>query len=165
MSASLYLRAFEDRTEGMHALSAGVCDACPECMDRFGIKSPAEFVDGVRNWTVYDEGGFSWHDCDLCGSTLGGDRYVYHWVASGRLEHGDDACSDCVMMLANGEEPEDWRRTPEGDRCRCSDPGCPACDGACEALATVVLDRVDTEGSVEFCEACADDAMASGVFS
>ena len=38
------------------------------------------------------------------------------WI-SGGIEHGkgdeivceDDACTDCVFYLANGDEPESWR--------------------------------------------------------
>ena len=55
-----------------------------------------------------DEASFSWGSCGICGDNLGGDRYHWHGLddLTGTLYHFDDACTDCVMYLANGEEPE-----------------------------------------------------------
>ncbi len=54
-----------------------------------------------------------------------------------------------------------------GERCECSDGECPNCNGDCEALASVVLFRVDMEDltGTHFCEGCADAAMDSGLFT
>lgn len=53
-----------------------------------------------------EDGGFSWSDCEICGSTLGGDRFPWHAIGSdGRILHGT-CCADCTVYLANGEEPE-----------------------------------------------------------
>ena len=54
---------------------------------------------------VVSEGGFSWSECDICGSRLGGDREVWHYVADGEIVHADGACVDCVQYLANGTVP------------------------------------------------------------
>jgi hypothetical protein len=43
----------------------------------------------------------TWHWID------GGDKYG----AGGEIQHEDDMCTDCVMYLAYGTEPEDWRHT------------------------------------------------------
>lgn len=60
-------------------------------------------------------GSFSWRPCGICGTTLGGDRCVWHWIyggdeygKGGTIEHESDACTDCVYYLANGDEPESW---------------------------------------------------------
>lgn len=51
--------------------------------------------------------------------------------------------------------------------CQCSDPGCPEHRGsACQAVATVPLLRIDMSGArVDMCDACACDALDSGVFA
>ena len=56
----------------------------------------------------------------MCGTTLGGDREVWHAldtnyqdtpIADRVLHHFHDVCTDCVLYLANGDEPEQWRRS------------------------------------------------------
>lgn len=53
--------------------------------------------------------------------------------------------------------------------CECTDPGCPVHKGtsSCARESLTTLYRVDTadETGTAMCEACADDAMASGLFS
>lgn len=51
--------------------------------------------------------------------------------------------------------------------CECSDPGCPNHqDAQCWGAAYYTLTRVDMDNAkVRFCAACADDAIASGVFA
>ena len=54
--------------------------------------------------------------------------------------------------------------------CDCTDPGCPAHGGVsqCRTAAAVRLRRVDwgiDAGYLRMCQACADDAMESGVFA
>lgn len=71
------------------------------------LGAKCEYAEGDENHQC--EGGFSWSECDSCGTVLGGDRYP----AYGIPETGDpielSICSDCLMFHANGEEPEDWR--------------------------------------------------------
>jgi hypothetical protein len=56
-------------------------------------------------------------------------------------------------------------RTP----CECADPGCPAHKNSskCNGLATIILYRIDMNDATgtAMCDACADDALESGVFS
>ena len=74
---------------------------------------------GNQSHGVIDEGSFSWAGCGICGSTLGGDLEPWHYivpdengsVAGGTIEHSHDACTDCVMYLANGDEPDQWGRS------------------------------------------------------
>lgn len=54
---------------------------------------------------LYDEPSFSWRECGICGSRLGGERSTWHYIADGRIWHHNDACTDCVLYLANGDEP------------------------------------------------------------
>ena len=43
------------------------------------------------------------------GSRLGGDRHAAHGLdQNGDLVHMD-VCIDCLLFLANGDEPSDWR--------------------------------------------------------
>lgn len=57
-------------------------------------------------------------------------------------------------------------RTP---RCQCSDRGCPVHPGIsfCIQPATTTLFRIDMDDTAgtAFCEACATDALDSGLFS
>jgi hypothetical protein len=58
---------------------------------------------------------------------------------------------------------------PGDSKCECADAGCAVHVGVsdCRELATTILYRVDMqdETGTAFCEACADDAMESGVFT
>jgi len=116
---SAYTDAVERGLKGMEAVSTGTCPGCKECMDRDGVADAAEHR---ASWSSGDlnDGyrAFSWRPCGICGSTLGGDRERWHWVSfrpDGRdgfpairsIEHEDDACTDCVMYLANGDEPSE----------------------------------------------------------
>lgn len=51
--------------------------------------------------------------------------------------------------------------------CKCSDPGCPVCNGFCLEEAVTRLFRIDMDDltGTPMCEGCADDAMACGVFT
>ena len=55
--------------------------------------------------------GFSWDDCDLCRSSLGGERYAATALPENPAENSDyvplSVCQDCLMFLANGDVP-DW---------------------------------------------------------
>jgi hypothetical protein len=65
------------------------------------------------------------------------------------------------------EAAPDWRNVGRRrNRCECSDPGCPVCQGKCTKSAVTNLRRVDMEDvtGTMFCHNCASDALASGVF-
>lgn len=95
---SKFSAAVEKNLAGIEHLSTGYiphedCSDCPE----------------QQNEAVGDEGFFSWRACDGCGSSLGGTRYAAH----GRDKKGGiihlDICVDCLMYMANGDEPENWQ--------------------------------------------------------
>jgi len=82
--------------------------------------SRAQFEEDWRSLGLSIDASFSHSECGICGSTLGGDREVWHYVAKNSkgvdtIYHHDDACVDCVMYLANGDEPEDWGDDDEDD--------------------------------------------------
>lgn len=90
-------------------VAPGIYGGCPECQSAYGME-PREFYHHVHvAQDIHDEGGFSWHECELCGSNLGGDRYAAHaskpvGLPSTRWETVHlDVCSDCLMATANGE--------------------------------------------------------------
>ena len=71
------------------------------------------FDEAWSSGRVDSEPSFSHGSCGICGSHLGGDREVWHAIIPdengsviGReILHSDDACIDCVVYLANGDEP------------------------------------------------------------
>jgi hypothetical protein len=67
------------------------------------------FAEAWSNGDVWNEPSFSHSGCDICGSEVGGDNEVWHAVGEdGEILHFTDACCDCVMYLANGDEPGEW---------------------------------------------------------
>lgn len=127
---SKYTDAVEHNLKGLTAVSPGICGGCTECADAHGYKAEYEwpeeeeqaeedrmvkFDEAVSSGKVNDEGSFSWSGCGVCGSHLGGNLYVWHALYEEDLKkppeertllHFDDACTDCVMFLANGDEPD-----------------------------------------------------------
>ena len=103
-----YENAVRANLDGLDAVSTGVCPGCEVCRDQF---APGETMERFQQlWSdgfVCDEGGFSWQPCGICGSSLGGQRYSWHYIdENGEICHEDDACEDCVCYLANGDLPE-----------------------------------------------------------
>jgi len=103
---STYTDRFERETEGLDALSTGICPGCPECASAFGMEQE-EFDAAYEAGSITDEPHFSWQGCDLCGSELGGDVEPWHAIVNGELTHGDNACVDCILYIANGDEPQE----------------------------------------------------------
>lgn len=95
---SAYTEAVERNIWDLKFVSTGGTEECPECIE-------AGYTERHG-----DEGSFYWTPCGICGSPLGGDRYIWHWIdEDGAMMHEDSACTDCVLYLANGDEPEDWK--------------------------------------------------------
>ena len=96
---SAYTDALDVHLEGLTAVSSGACPGCVACGE----------PDTDDEMDIANEGHFSWRSCDSCGSTLGGDRYAAHGIDDDDGENVHlDICVDCLMFLANGDEPEDW---------------------------------------------------------
>ena len=102
-----YAEAVERNLEGLQAVSTGPCPGCAECADLFGYDDIEEYSAAYETGEICSEGGFSWDGCGVCGSGLGGTMEVWHALGSdGELLHFSDACVECVVYLANGDEPE-----------------------------------------------------------
>jgi len=127
-----YIESVEYYTRGLEAVSTGICPGCEECCAEYGLevacecggeaeeycdlcddtgKRPPTMEEFEEQWSCGDvttQPSFSWSGCDLCGSTLGGDKEVWHGVdRDNNIVHGEYACMDCVFYLANGDIPQD----------------------------------------------------------
>jgi len=89
--------------EGLEHVSTGDCPGCVDC----GLEDVTDANDCIDRIEIASEGSFSWSPCECCDSSLGGDRHPAHAVnPEGDILHLD-VCQDCLMYLANGEEPEE----------------------------------------------------------
>ena len=90
---STYTDAVETNLTGLKAVSFGPCygqDCCEDYDEHIG-----------------NEASFSWSSCGICGTSLGGNRYVWHWIdEDNELMHEDNGCTDCLVYISNGDEPE-----------------------------------------------------------
>lgn len=103
---STYTESVARNLEGLEAVSTGPCPGCPDCARARGMEV-ADYDKAYEAGEVEPEASFSWRGCEICGSTLGGDREEWHAIGSkGELLHFNAACVDCVVYLANGDEPE-----------------------------------------------------------
>ena len=95
-------------------------DDCAAC-DGAGYVEGSNDDEEARQ--LAEEPSFSSAQCDGCGSTLAGDRHPAHATARRYLPQERyyglrpsgpeyilhlDICTDCVLYLANGDEPENW---------------------------------------------------------
>ena len=88
-----YEESVEHYTKGLEAISSGHCPGCEEC----GCEN-AETADDCPE----TEAHFSWSSCDICGSTLGGDRLPFHAILNGKIIHLE-GCVDCQYYVAYGQ--------------------------------------------------------------
>jgi len=104
-----FVLAIDANTEGLEAVSTGICPGCETCRKEYAADlSAEEFHEAWHNGQICAEPFFSWRGCDICGSHLGGSFEPWHAVdANGEIIHGERACVDCVCYLANGDLPED----------------------------------------------------------
>ena len=95
-----------------YVIAPGSSTECHECTCGDDIDP-----NDIEALQAYDEGSFSWSECDSCGSTLGGDRHNAHAIHREAFGpdakrpndvHHVDICVDCLLFHANGDEPENW---------------------------------------------------------
>jgi len=111
---SAYTEAVASNIKNLKGVSTGICPGCEQCADDHGI-SVEEITEQYEKGSVCDEPHFTWSGCDICGSTFGLDAEAWHWVdKNGVIIHESNACVDCVVYLANGDEPEQWQQHPGG---------------------------------------------------
>lgn len=108
MEKSEFVQAIEHYTDGLTHLSVGVCSSCSDCQESHGFCCEYTLEHAIEHEGYSDEGSFSWSYCDTCGSHLGGNRYDAHAFLDEKLIHLS-VCVDCLMYIANGDEPENWK--------------------------------------------------------
>lgn len=91
----------EENKTKYRSIYVGLCSKCEQCRFDYGIDTEEEFEELENKGKLFDEGGFSWHDCELCKSPLGGNRFAAHGI-----DENDDIlhysiCQDCVEYLSN----------------------------------------------------------------
>lgn len=64
------------------------------------------FREAWSSGKVFSEASFRRGGCGICGSPQGGDFEDWHCIIGGEIRHFTDACVDCVLFLANGDEPQ-----------------------------------------------------------
>lgn len=102
-----YMLTVEENTNDLHYLSAGLCSTCEHCRDAYGYDSENDFERAIQDGDVFDEGHFSYCECDACGTKLGGERYALHgyWLDDNGqptiLVHLE-VCPDCQYFLEYG---------------------------------------------------------------
>lgn len=91
---------------------SGFSIRCGECLYAYDIccKHKAEYM--MENNQIIEEPNFSWSPCDLCQTSLGGDRHIAHGLDENYDEIHLEICTDCLMYISNGELPEDWESFP-----------------------------------------------------
>lgn len=110
---SQYTDSVEESLKDLKGVSTGSCPSCQQCADSLGFDSLKEYDEAREAGKVYEEGSFSWSGCGICGSSFGGNLEPWHWIdENNEILHENDACVDCVMYLANGDEPEEWQQHP-----------------------------------------------------
>lgn len=91
-------------------IAPGSSAICPQCLNGAEIDP-----DNDEALQTLDEGSFSSFPCDSCGSKLGGDRFnahaIHHEAFGPSAKQPEaiyhiDICVDCLMYVANGEEPD-----------------------------------------------------------
>lgn len=112
-----YLDSMDPVTQA-RGFSFGQCPGCPQCMDAAGISDEATHREAWERGELPEEESFSYSGCGICGSPLGGDHSVYHWIDSdNEICHKDDGCRDCLFFTANGDLPDDehleWTGQPK----------------------------------------------------
>lgn len=101
-----YIEDVERCCRGLEHVNCGPASCCEVCRSDFDMDE-----DDPAWQELCDEGGFSWHQCDTCGSCYGGNRYSGHGftVEGGELIHLS-MCEDCLCYFANGDLPNEQYR-------------------------------------------------------
>ena len=106
LSQQAFADAVESGCERLTAVSPGVCPGCEQCRQDYDYKSLSALKTAYDAGKIVEEPWFSWHACECCGSSLGGDRYEAHGLdADNEIVHFE-VCVDCLLYLANGDLPE-----------------------------------------------------------
>ena len=94
-------------TEGLTNLSSGHCPGCETCRKDLDYQTMEDLALAYEHDEIVEEPSFSWYPCDCCGTAQAGDRYAAHGLDHNREVIHLEVCVDCVLYLANGQEPEE----------------------------------------------------------
>jgi hypothetical protein len=128
---SKFTKRYERNTDGLEHVNVGFSYTCADCLANYGYRDQYDDDGAIvktakevtqADWEVgkvIEEGSFSWQACDTCGTGLGGDREAAHALRQD-TDAADRAnwlhlsvCTDCVMFIANGDEPEEEEEEKE----------------------------------------------------
>jgi len=98
-----YQARFEAGTNGLEFISTGINSKCTECQCIYGYENEHEFEIAVENQDVLDEGSFSNSYCDICGSMLGGDKFIAHGINKDEELVHLEICVDCMYYNEYGQ--------------------------------------------------------------
>jgi len=144
---------------------------CDNCSEPFGTDLPEE----DRIYHIGAASSFEW-ECGKCrtswtpaDSPLTAEVYTHRDPRENDFDI-ESSLDEMDTLMASEEKtaaPDGFYQV-EGD-CECTDPGCPQHEGVAQCLvpASCILRRVDMDDvtGTAFCDGCAEDAMASGVFT
>ena len=75
--------------------SLGICSGCEDCQNAHEMDEPS-LRRAIETCELEDEPFFSTNSCDLCNSSLAGDRYVAHYRDDDDNIVHAEVCIDCV---------------------------------------------------------------------
>ena len=107
---SVYTDIVDRRLENMEACSPGISDDCRWCYDYHNEDNlgPASWVKSIHsNRPPRECDDFSIGDCDVCGTSMAGERIAGHYLENQELIR-ITMCVDGVLYLCNGDIPEYW---------------------------------------------------------
>ncbi|MHC4621291.1 MAG: hypothetical protein ACYTEQ_26400 [Planctomycetota bacterium] len=96
-----YQADVERGLEGLEAVSSGPCPGCQKCADSHGT-TLERFEEAYEAGEICAEPHFSWHSCECCGGTLGGEREEAHGWRGEELVHFT-ICTDCAYYIEYGK--------------------------------------------------------------
>lgn len=109
-----FAETVEHNLKGLKFVSTGLSSGCEICAKRYGYTNEDGEVDIEKFKSDYEvgevlnEGSFSWNGCGICRSSLGGHRFIWHYVdEDNEIVHKGDCCVDCLCYINNGQLPEE----------------------------------------------------------
>lgn len=93
-----YEQNVKNTLEGLQYISSGPCPGCDECLECDNPDDPS-----MEWYDLAGEPHFSWSGCEICGSSLGGNRYSAHAVDKNNNIIHFDVCVDCYYYIEYGQ--------------------------------------------------------------
>ena len=103
---SRFVQAVQAGLKGLTAVSTGFLCECSECIEYSGYCCEHAARAAMEDGDIDQDSSFSSSSCDCCNSHLAGDRYAAHGINDTESIVHLEVCADCVLFIANGDEPE-----------------------------------------------------------